>query len=141
MRSMSGVRIRHSKLAKATVAVPGLPTPNCLVTLMPRFMLGNTFFAVFAQSLSCVRLFVSHGLQHTRPPAPYRLLWFAQVHVLESEMLFNHLILCRLLLLLSSVFPIIRVFSSESAFHIRWPTCVNSVSPTTCQVDRSRHIL
>ena len=34
---------------------------------------------------------------------------------------FNHLILCPLLLLLPSVFPRIRVFSSELAHHIRWP--------------------
>ena len=33
----------------------------------------------------------------------------------------NHLILCLPLLLLPSVFPSFRVFSSESAFHIRWP--------------------
>ena len=33
----------------------------------------------------------------------------------------NHLILCRPLLLLPSVFPRIRVFSNESALHIRWP--------------------
>ena len=33
----------------------------------------------------------------------------------------NHLILCRPLLLLPSIFPSIRVFSKESAFHIRWP--------------------
>ena len=33
----------------------------------------------------------------------------------------NHLILCRPLLLLPSVFPSIRVFSNESALHIRWP--------------------
>ena len=33
----------------------------------------------------------------------------------------NHLILCHPLLLLSSIFPRIRVFSSESALHIRWP--------------------
>ena len=33
----------------------------------------------------------------------------------------NHLILCSPLLLLPSVFPSIRVFSNESAFHIRWP--------------------
>ena len=33
----------------------------------------------------------------------------------------NHLILCRPLLLLSSAFPNIRVFSSELALHIRWP--------------------
>ena len=34
---------------------------------------------------------------------------------------FNHLILCRLLLLWPSVFPSIRVFSSELVLHIRWP--------------------
>ena len=33
----------------------------------------------------------------------------------------NHLILCHLLLLLPSVFPTIRIFSDESALHIRWP--------------------
>ena len=33
----------------------------------------------------------------------------------------NHLILCCLLLLLPSIFPSIRVFSNESALHIRWP--------------------
>ena len=34
----------------------------------------------------------------------------------------NHLILCCRLLLLPSIFPQIRVFSNESALHIRWPT-------------------
>ena len=33
----------------------------------------------------------------------------------------NHLMLCRLLLLLPSVFPSIRVFSNELGLHIRWP--------------------
>ena len=33
----------------------------------------------------------------------------------------NHIILCRPLLLLPSIFPRIRVFSNESALHIRWP--------------------
>ena len=40
---------------------------------------------------------------------------------IESVMPSNHLILCRPLLLLPSVFPSIRVFSSESALCIRWP--------------------
>ena len=40
---------------------------------------------------------------------------------LESVMPSNHLILCLPLLLLPSVFPSIRVFSNESALHIRWP--------------------
>ena len=40
---------------------------------------------------------------------------------IESVMPSNHLILCHPLLLLPSVFPSIRVFSNESALHIRWP--------------------
>ena len=40
---------------------------------------------------------------------------------IESVMLFYHLILYHLLLLLPSIFPSIRVFSNESALHIRWP--------------------
>ena len=40
---------------------------------------------------------------------------------IESVMPSNHLILCRPLLLLPSIFPSIRVFSSESALPIRWP--------------------
>ena len=40
---------------------------------------------------------------------------------IELVMPFNHLILCRPLLLLPSIFPIIRVFSNESALHIMWP--------------------
>ena len=40
---------------------------------------------------------------------------------IESVMPSNHLILCHLLLLLPSIFPSIRVFSNESALHIRWP--------------------
>ena len=40
---------------------------------------------------------------------------------IESVMPSNHLTLCRNLLLLPSIFPSIRVFSSEEALHIRWP--------------------
>ena len=40
---------------------------------------------------------------------------------IESVMPSNHLILCCPLLLLPSIFPSIRVFSTESALHIRWP--------------------
>ena len=40
---------------------------------------------------------------------------------IESVMPSNHLILCRPLLLLPSIFPTISVFSNDSALHIRWP--------------------
>ena len=40
---------------------------------------------------------------------------------IKSVMPPNHLILCRPLLLLPSIFPSIRVFSNESALRIKWP--------------------
>ena len=40
---------------------------------------------------------------------------------IESGMSSNHLILCHPLLLPPSIFPSIRVFSNESALHVRWP--------------------
>ena len=50
---------------------------------------------------------------------------------IESVMPCNHLILCHPLLLLPSFFPSIRVFSNESALHIRWPKYWSfSVSPS-----------
>ena len=47
---------------------------------------------------------------------------------IELVMPSSHLILCRPLLLLPSIFPSIRVFSSESALHIRWPKFWSSAS-------------
>ena len=54
-------------------------------------------------------------------PVHHQLLESTQTHVLESVMLSNHLILCRPLLLLPSIFLSIGVFSNESALPIRWP--------------------
>ena len=74
------------------------------------------------QSLSRVWLFVtpwtaalqaSLSITNSRsPPKPMSI---------ESVMPSNHLILCHPLLLLSSIFPSIRVFSNESALCIKWP--------------------
>ena len=52
---------------------------------------------------------------------------------IELIMPFRHIILCRPLLFLPSVFPIIRDFSNESALHIRWPNYWSfnfSISPS-----------
>ena len=52
---------------------------------------------------------------------------------IELVMPSNHLILCLPLILLPSIFPSIRVFSNESALHIRWPKYCNvsfSISPS-----------
>ena len=70
--------------------------------------------------------------QHPRPSCPSPT---PRIHPnpCPSVMLSNHLILCRPLLLLPSIFPSIRVFSNESALRIRWPKywsfCFN-ISPS-----------
>ena len=61
-----------------------------------------------------------HGLQHSKLPCPSQLPELPQTHILELVMPSKHLILCCLLLLLPSIFPSIRVFSSELALCIRW---------------------
>ena len=57
----------------------------------------------------------------TGPPVYHQLLESTQTMSIELVMPSNHLILCCPLLLLPSIFPSIRVFSNESALHIRWP--------------------
>ena len=73
------------------------------------------------QSLNRVRLFVTPwtaahqaSLSITNSQSLLKLM------SIESVMPPNHLILCRPLLLLPSIFPSIRVFSNESVLHIRW---------------------
>ena len=76
---------------------------------------------VSVQLLNCVRLFVTPwtaahqvSLSITSSQSLLKLM------SIELVMPSNHLILSRPLLLLPSVFPSIRVFSSESVFRIRW---------------------
>ena len=54
-------------------------------------------------------------------PVHHQLLELAQLMSIGSVIPSNHLILCHPLLLLPSTFLRIRVFSNESALHIRWP--------------------
>ena len=62
-----------------------------------------------------------HGLQHSRLPCVTISQSLLRLMSIESTMPCNHLILCRPLLLLPSIFPSFRVFSSESVLCIRWP--------------------
>ena len=72
-----------------------------------------------------------HGLEHPRLPCPPLSTSLFKLMSIESVMHSNHLILCHHFLLLPSVFPSIRVFSSGSALCIRWPKYWNfSISPS-----------
>ena len=73
------------------------------------------------QSLSCVRLFVTPWTAAHQASLSFTVFWsLLKLMSIESVMPSNRLILCHPLLLLS-VFPSIRVFSSESILSIRWP--------------------
>ena len=59
-----------------------------------------------------------HGLQCARLPCPSLSPGACSIELMMPS---NHFIFCHPLLLLSSIFPSIRVFSIKSALHIRWP--------------------
>ena len=74
------------------------------------------------QSLSHVWLFVIPWTAVRQASLSITNSWrLLKLMSIESVMPSNHLILCCNLLLLPSIFPSIRVFSNESALHIRWP--------------------
>ena len=74
------------------------------------------------QSLSRVRLFATPWTKAHQASLSITNSWsLSKLMSIDSVMPSNHLILCRPLLLLPSIFPSIRVFSSESALCIRWP--------------------
>ena len=63
-----------------------------------------------------------HESQHARPPCPSPTPGVhSDSRPLSQVMPSSHLILCRPLFLLSPISPRIRVFSNESAVHMRWP--------------------
>ena len=79
---------------------------------------------IVVHSLSCVHLFATPWTAAHQ--ASLSLTVYCSLRKLmsiASVMPSNHLILCRPLLLLPSIFPSIRVFSNESVLCIRWPKC------------------
>ena len=74
------------------------------------------------QSLSRVQFFATPWIAALQASLSINNSWRQpKLMSIESVMPFSHLILCRPLLLLPSTLPNIRVFSNESALHIRWP--------------------
>ena len=101
---------------------------------LPRTSLLLNNFSQSVQSLSRIRLFVTPrttarqaSLSITNSRSPPKAM------SIELVIPSNHLIVCRPLLLLPSIFPSIRVFSNESALCIRWPNYWSfsfSISPS-----------
>ena len=102
------------------------------LSFFPRWSQCSLFVV---QSLSHVLLFVTPWTAAHQAPLSSTisrsLLKFMSI---ESVMPSNHHLLCRPLLLLPTIFPSIRIFSNESALHIRWPKYWSfsfSISPST----------
>ena len=82
------------------------------------------FFFSSVQLLSRAWLFATSWTAACQASLSVINSWsFPKLICIELVMPSNHLILCHSLLLLPSIFPSIRIFSNESAFHIRWPKC------------------
>ena len=89
----------------------------------------HTYNMSSVQLISCVELFATPwntahqaSLSNTYSQSLRKLM------SIELVMPSNHLTLCHPLLLLSSIFPSIRIFSNESVLHIRWPSVGTSAS-------------
>ena len=99
--------------------------PKVLIYLL--YLKQDLIYSQFSSvAQSCLTLYDPVDCSTPGLPVHHQLLEFGgQPHVklmsIESVMPSNHLILCRPLLLPPSIFPSIRVFSNESALHIRWP--------------------
>ena len=74
------------------------------------------------QLLSHVQLFATPWIAAHQASLSITNSWSSlKLTSIESVIPSSHLIVCRPLLLLPSIFPSIRVFSNESALHMRWP--------------------
>ena len=86
------------------------------------------------QWLICVQLFATPYTAAHQASLSITNSWsLPKLMSIESVMLSNHLIFSHPLLLLPSILPSIRVFSNESALHIRWPkywSFSSSISPS-----------
>ena len=84
--------------------------------------MGDYHCLIVVQSLRCVQPFATPWTAACQASLSFTLsLSLLKLMSTESVMPSNHLILCRPLLFLPSIFPSIRVFSSESTLRIRWP--------------------
>ena len=92
-------------------------------------------FVVVVQLLSDVWLFATPWTAACQASLFFTISWsLLKLMPIDSMMPSNHLILCHPLLLLSSIFPSIRVLSNDSALQVKWPKYWSfnfSISPSS----------
>ena len=113
--------------------VPKKICKNKLMTRSsPLAMLHQTLPCCCCCSVTKPRLTLCEPMDCSTPPSPASTVYQSVLKFMsiESVMLSNYLILCHPLLFLLSIFPTIRVFSSESVLHIRPKYWSLSISPS-----------
>ena len=120
--------------------VPALLSPVIILLILELHVTGLLLHALFCArlpvysnksarfgrrcdcSLSRVRLSMTPWTAACHASLSFTISWsLLKLISIESVMPSNHLIFCHPLLLLPSIFLSIRVFSNESALHVRWP--------------------
>ena len=121
-----------------------IPWPSQTESLNGRFSSAQFSHSVMSDSLR------PHGLQHQASLSITNSQSLLKLMSIASVVPCNHLILCHPLLLPTSIFPSIRVFSNELVLHIRWPKYWSfnfSISPSneysgliSCRIDWLDHL-
>ena len=120
-----GINLSHGMW---NLPAPGIKPMSLALALPPEHQ-GSLTTRRFAplddddiQSLICVQLFATPWTAACQASLSFTIFRsLLKLMSIESVMPSSHLVLCFPLFLLPSFFPSIRVFSSESALHIRWP--------------------
>ena len=134
---ISSIKIVMDRLLDAIIAwllwlLGDISWGNNLILLVDDY--ASIFYILLSsvQSLSCVQLFGTAWTAARLVSLSITNSWsLLKLISIKSVMLSNHLILCHPLLLLPSIFPRIRVVSSESVLCIRWPRYWSFIS--NCQ--------
>ena len=115
----------HTQTCTQTHAIKTMDMTVTCLNSFNHFSLSQPFWWLqfsSVQSLSRVQLFATPWTIARQASLSTTNSWsLLKLMSIESVMLSNHLILCCPLLLMPSIFPVITVFSSESALRIRWP--------------------
>ena len=128
--SLTGFSVHGILQARILPSPRGLPNPGNKTTSLTSPALAGGFFTTSTKSFHTCRCCCSFTkscptlcdhIKCSQVSMSFTISWSLLKFVsIESAMPSNHLILCHSVLLLSSIFPNIRVFSNELALHIRW---------------------
>ena len=116
---------------------PGSPyiLPYYHLVILPYYHIPFLGYLSSVRSLSHVQLFVTPWTAAGQASLSITNSWsLRKLMSIALVMPSNHLILCRPLLLLPSIFPSIRVFSNESVLNIMWPNIRVSASTSVLPV-------